>query len=499
MDRIPHERYDGQVPITLPVYRPGNVLMPVGIDILPTALGIGFYSLEAILAQEANGLRAEEAAIIASIEAAGGKRTDEQSERLAAIDARWGDPATGKGLTAEMAADSRRRERERTAPAASAGGAGAGAEDLTLTATAGAADPPNPFADFGEFLSAVRGSTIRAEKGLKADDRLLSIQEWNQTIQAASQGANELVGSDGGFLVQTDLTNDLLDRVYETGILSRKARRIPVGANSNGIKINVVDESSRATGSRWGGVQVYRAAEGDAATKSKPKFKQLEMSLEKLIGLFYATDEILQDTTALTSVAGTAFVEEFGFRIDDEMVRGTGVGQMQGILIADCLVTVTKETGQAADTVLAENIEKMYARMPSRSLASAEWNINQGLWPQIFQLHHVIGTSGVPMFIPAGGLPNAPFGSLLGRPIQPLEQSSAPGDVGDIVFADWSEYAVIDKGGIKTASSIHVEFLTDQEVFRWTLRNNGRPRWTSSLTPYKGSDVISPFVALQAR
>lgn len=491
MRQIPFQRFAGPIPVPTAVYRPSNVM---GFPGQAFELGVAHYNHLAVLEQERTDLVARETALIAAIEAAGGKRTDEQIAALAAIDARFEGAEGSSGLLAEISAETRRRERERSSPAVEER-----AEEQTLERLQAVSEAPTPFADFGEFLASVRSSTLRNKKGQPADPRLVEIQEWNQQVQAATQGANELVGSDGGFLVQTDLTNDLLDRVYQTGILARKARRIPVGANANGIKINVVDETSRATGSRWGGVQVYRAAEGDAATKSKPKFKQLEMSLEKLIGLFYATDEILSDTTALTSVAGTAFVEEFGFRVDDEMVRGTGVGQMQGILIADCLVSVSKETGQAADTLLAENVEKMYARMPARSLASAEWDINQGLWPQIFQLHHVIGTSGVPMFIPAGGLPNAPFGSLLGRPIQPLEQASAPGDLGDILFADWSEYAVIDKGGIKTASSIHVEFLTDQEVFRWTLRNNGRPRWTSSLTPYKGSDVISPFVALQAR
>jgi HK97 family phage major capsid protein len=491
MDRIPHERFAGQVPIPAAIYRPVRVF---GSDISPReTFGIGYYSLGAILDQEADGLRREETTIIAAIETAGGKRTDEQAERLAAIDARWGDPANGKGLTAEMAAEKRRVDRERLAPAATER-----AEEQMLDAAAGLPEPPTPFADLGEFMTTVRTSTIRAKQGAKADDRLLSIQNWHQTL-AATQGANETVGSDGGYFVQTDISNDLQRRVYETGLLSRRARRIPVGPNANGIKINVVDERSRATGSRWGGVQVYRASEGDAATKSKPKFRQFEMSLEKLIGLFYATDEILQDTTALTAVAGEAFIDEFAFRVDDEMVRGTGAGQMLGILGADALVTVNAEAGQVADTVILENIEGMWTRMSPRSLASAEWFINQGLWPQIFALARIIGTGGVPVYIPAGGLSAAPFGTILGRPVVPVEQASAPGDLGDITFVDWSEYGVIDKGGVKTASSIHVEFLTDQEVFRWTLRNNGRPRWQTSLEPYKGSGTVSPFVALQAR
>ena len=67
------------------------------------------------------------------------------------------------------------------------------------------------------------------------------------------------------------------------------------------------------------------------------------------------------------------------------------------------------------------------------------------------------------------------------------------------MFLDPAEYLRLEKGGIARASSIHVEFLTDQEVFRWILRTNGAPGWSSAITPYKGSFTKSPFVALAAR
>jgi HK97 family phage major capsid protein len=105
----------------------------------------------------------------------------------------------------------------------------------------------------------------------------------------------------------------------------------------------------------------------------------------------------------------------------------------------------------------------------------------------------------VPLFIPTGALGDAPGGTILGRPVVEIEQASAPGDVGDVSFVDMAEYLRLAKGGIQRASSIHVEFLTDQEVFRWILRTNGAPGWKSAITPYKGSFTKSPFVALAAR
>jgi len=114
-------------------------------------------------------------------------------------------------------------------------------------------------------------------------------------------------------------------------------------------------------------------------------------------------------------------------------------------------------------------------------------------------LYHAVGTGGMPVFIPGGTLANAPFGMLLGRPITPIEQCDALGTVGDIMLADFREYLLIEKGGMQTASSVHVRFIYGENTFRFTMRNNGQPLPKSAVTPYKGSATISPFVALATR
>lgn len=103
------------------------------------------------------------------------------------------------------------------------------------------------------------------------------------------------------------------------------------------------------------------------------------------------------------------------------------------------------------------------------------------------------------MYVPAGGLSEKPYGTLFGRPVIPLEQCSAAGDVGDIILADISQYLLIDKGGIKAASSVHVRFLYDENVFRFIYRVDGQPIWNKPLTPFKGSATVSPFVTLAKR
>lgn len=345
-----------------------------------------------------------------------------------------------------------------------------------------AKDNEKRFASFGEqLMAAYRAAT----PGGKVDERL--------TTRAAS-GLNESTPSDGGFLVQQDFVTGLLKRTYETGILASKVKKIPISTNANGMKINAIDEDSRANGSRWGGVQTYWEGEADEITASKPKFRQMELSLKKLTGLCYATDELLQDAAALEAVIRQAFAEEFGFKIDDAILSGSGEGEPLGILNSGAIVTVAKEASQT-DIITVENLIKMWNRLWSRSRANAVWYINQELEPYLYTLK--IGDK--PVYIPAGGLSEKPYGTLFGRPVVPIEQCSAAGEVGDIILADIGQYLLIDKGGVKSASSIHVRFLYDENVFRFIYRVDGKPIWTKPLTPYKGSATVSPFVALAKR
>lgn len=345
-----------------------------------------------------------------------------------------------------------------------------------------AKDNEKRFSSFGEQLMAAYRAAM---PGGKVDERL--------STRAAS-GLNETTPSDGGFLVQQDFVTELLKRTYETGILASKVKKIPISTNANGMKINAIDEDSRANGSRWGGVQTYWEGEADEITASKPKFRQMELSLKKLTGLCYATDELLQDAAALEAVIRQAFAEEFGFKIDDAILSGSGEGEPLGILSSGAIVTVAKEASQT-DTITVENLIKMWNRLWSRSRANAVWYINQELEPYLYTLK--IGDK--PVYIPAGGLSEKPYGTLFGRPVVPIEQCSAAGEVGDIILADIGQYLLIDKGGIKSASSIHVRFLYDENVFRFIYRVDGKPIWTKPLTPYKGSATVSPFVTLAKR
>jgi HK97 family phage major capsid protein len=166
---------------------------------------------------------------------------------------------------------------------------------------------------------------------------------------------------------------------------------------------------------------------------------------------------------------------------------------------------VAKESGQAAATVLPENIVKMRSRLFAGSRGNSVWLINQDVEPALHLMTKTdtAGTVyGYPTYMPANGLSGSPFDTLYGRPVIPVEHCATLGTVGDIIEADFSQYVLIEKGGVNVASSIHVQFLYGEQVLRFSWRNNGAPGygWSDgALTPAKGSNTQSPFVALATR
>jgi len=227
----------------------------------------------------------------------------------------------------------------------------------------------------------------------------------------------------------------------------------------------------------------------------------IDLSLKKLGGLAYLTDELMQDAGAMERYLEQAFREELEFMLDDAFLRGTGAGQPLGIFNSNCLVAQAAEAGQDADTVVYENIVNMWSKLLASSRPNAVWLINQNVEPQLALMGLPVGTGGQPVYLPPGGASGSPYSTLYGRPVIPMEQCASVGDVGDIVLADFSKYYFIDKGGARQDYSIHVRFVNDETAFRIIYRCDGQPMLAKAITPYKGAsgEKHSHFIVLAAR
>jgi HK97 family phage major capsid protein len=357
-----------------------------------------------------------------------------------------------------------------------------------------------PFRSLGEQLVAV--ARAASNPLARLDPRL---------IQAASPGAaglNEASPAEGGFLVQKDFSELLLERTYQLGNVSQRVFRVPISANANGVKINAIDEDARTDGSRWGGVLAYWQNEADTKIGSRPKFRQIEIQLNKLTGLCYATDELLQDASALEAVIMRTFPMEMNFKVEDAIINGNGSGQPLGILNSGAVLQVPKDSGDPAGPGVSTNdILAMWGHMWAPSRADAVWLINQDVETHLYPLTLGTGTAVQLLYFPpgySGGMNNSPpnpsmWGRMLGRPVIPVEYCATLGTPGDILLLDLTQYVMADKGAPQAASSIHVRFLTDETTFRFMYRVDGQPVWKKPLTPKNGVNLLSPFISLAVR
>ena len=142
--------------------------------------------------------------------------------------------------------------------------------------------------------------------------------------------------------------------------------------------------------------------------------------------------------------------EKIYYKTNEAIIKGTGVGQPLGILNSAGTITVDAVSGQAADTVVFQNIMSMYYRMNAGSRRRAVWLMNGDAEEQLAFMKFIDQGTGnaIPVYMPPGGLSSTPYATLLGRPIITSEAMPALGDAGDSILAGiQSHMAVVTPAG----------------------------------------------------
>jgi HK97 family phage major capsid protein len=356
-------------------------------------------------------------------------------------------------------------------------------------------DPQCGFKTAGHWLQAVRTAEV--------SPTTLSVDESQRlrflAAAGSAAGMSQDVGSAGGFAAPAAFVNKVWNELSGAGdSLLGRTTRFPVEGESLTLPANA--ETSRATGSRYGGIQGYWISEAATITPSNPTLRQLKLEPCEVAALVPVSDKLLRNAPALEGYVTRAAVEELNFLVDDAIVSGTGVGQPLGITGSAGRVTVGAGSGQAAATIIKKNIDKMYARCHARARLNAVWLINQDVENELANMTQDVGTGGSAVYLPVGGLSASPFATLKGLPVIPTEHNPTVGTEGDIILANLGYYiAGIGGGGVQSASSIHVYFTSAQTAFRFLIAVDGRPALQSPITPFNGTNTLSPFVTLATR
>jgi len=356
----------------------------------------------------------------------------------------------------------------------------------------------------GLFAPKAMGASINNEFD-RASDYFQSI--WHNSNRDAKLQAKlhrvrnaftSTVPSEGGFLIPETLRSELLRVSLESAIVRSRARVIPM--ETLRVPFPAIDSTSNVS-SVYGGIVAYWTEEGATLTASSATFGRIVLDAKKLTAYTEVPNELLSDTiSSFEAFINQMFPEALAFYEDDAFMNGIGVGMPLGFASTGnaAIVSITKEVGQDAATILWENIIKMYARMLPGSLNRAVWIASIDTFPQLATMALNVGTGGSAIWLNNGT--DGPPMSILGRPVIFTEKLPTVGTAGDIMFVDLGYYLIGDRQVMSATSSPHYKFGNDMTAFRIIQRVDGRPWLQSAITPKNNSaSTLSPFVRIETR
>lgn len=362
-------------------------------------------------------------------------------------------------------------------------------------------------------LSAVRRSSNPAgynpeARGVQLDGEFKNVGEFMQSLYPRNHAGKDKwakIRNDyssvepalGGFLVPEILRSTLLQNSLENSVVRQRATVITMDGPS--VPFPAIDETTHV-GSVYGGITGTWVAEGEALPESEARFGRVVLKANKLVSYCEVPNELPQDAPQAFGgfITGT-MPKALGFFEDIAFMNGDGIGKPLGALNAanTALLQVLAEGGQGADTIVWQNIVKMFARMLPSSLSTAVWLASIDTFPELATMALTVGTGGSAVWL-NNGVEGPPM-TILGRPVYFTEKSAKLGDLGDISFVDWSQYLVGDRAEMRVMASEHYKFGNDVVAYRVIERADGRPWMKSAITPANGGPTLSPYVTLAAR
>ena len=365
-------------------------------------------------------------------------------------------------------------------------------------------DPSGGFASMAEFAKGVYDcgenlagiNSPRTVEGKKLQvwaEKADSIQtEINKAAGTPSQNLSSLQA--GGALVPPEFSRTALSRARDRSNILSLARTVPMATDV--LSIPFINGFNESQGLVAGNVKFRMVSENASATGNDVEFENVTLTLREANALIYVSNKLMEfSPISIEPFLTTALDDALDLFLSNSFVNGTGAGEPLGVLNSDALVSVAKESGQPATTLINENILQMLAQAWGRGT----WYANRNTIPQLGVLQVAVGTGGSAIFASnaTGSFP----ATLYGMGLDYQDVMPTLGTVGDILLADWSQYLVGQRSGgagLQMSESMHLKFDYRQTAFQATFYVDGQPWWPEEFQPLNG-DPRSPFVTTATR
>lgn len=337
------------------------------------------------------------------------------------------------------------------------------------------------FANLGDYARTAFGKTLTPDPRMA---KIIEVQNAYSSTDPASAGT----------LIPEEFRSTIYELQLDGAVVRPRASVIQMTGGS--ISLPFVDVTTHAGGTFFGGMSFAWTPESGTIAASEAKFGRVKLEAKKLTGGARVPNELWNDAPALNSWLMRSAPAGINFTEDVAFLTGVGGADPLGVMNSPALISITKESGQTASTIVTENILKMYSRMLPQAIGNSVWLANPTTFPELMTLSLAVGTGGAPISLV--NIHGTPDMTMLGRPLILTEKVPALGAAGDIGLYDFGFYLIGDRQAVSMESSEHSRFMNDETELRLILRVDGRPWIQSALTPKNGS-TLSPFVTLAAR
>jgi HK97 family phage major capsid protein len=172
---------------------------------------------------------------------------------------------------------------------------------------------------------------------------------------------------------------------------------------------------------------------------------------------------------------------------------GDGVGKPLGVLNAGATITTATAVTAAAPKVA--ELATMYKRLMPVSRGTAVWVVNTLLSDALLSINADTATGNPSVLTYLPDLNGRIIPRLFGLPVVETEKLPSAFADGGLMLADFQQYVVGSRQQIEIARSEHVNFDTDETVWRCIARVEGQP-WMNAPVQIgsTAADTVSAFV-----
>jgi HK97 family phage major capsid protein len=306
-----------------------------------------------------------------------------------------------------------------------------------------------------------------------------------------------LIGqSPGSFMIPTKYQAEIIQAMAEREII-RPLCQSWVLKRGQGETLTVpAIQSYDFSSDKVANVDIDAVAEGGTYGEDTPTVRQVELKLNKIGKTVDFSEEVIFGSPVdMGNFISGIFGDAAALKINKLLIKGTGSGEPLGVQNGNDLLTITAESGQDSDTLIAENIFNMAKKLIPDAWATSVFLCSIQNIDQLLKLHVKLGTSSVR--IKVFNETDGKF-TILGRPCIMNQHMGSLGDAHSIMLCNFRRYAVLTRDGMMIRSDegkSGTNWKKDLVSYKFTMYLDGQPLDNSTVV-LSDSNEVANFVTV---